>query len=134
MYYEKKYMQGAKSSKTSEGMASLSRKVPADLSEEESETIRGMVADTFRALGCAGASRVDCMIDTADGKMYVNEINTIPGSLSFYLWEAAGISFPEIVDRLINIALKTARIKEKLTFTFETDVLSLQGGAKGAKA
>jgi len=132
--YEKKYMQGAKSSKTSEGMASLARKVPADLSKEESDTIRRMVSDTFRALGCAGASRVDCMIDTAEGKMYVNEINTIPGSLSFYLWEAAGISFPEVVDRLINIALKTARIKEKLTVTFETDVLSLQGGTKGAKA
>ncbi len=131
--YEKKYMQGAKSSKTSEGMASLARKVPADITEEQETTIRKMVADTFRALGCAGASRVDCMIDTADGSMYVNEINTIPGSLSFYLWEAAGISFPEVIDRLINIALKTARIKEKLTFTFETDVLSLQGGTKGAK-
>lgn len=73
------------------------------------------------------------MIDNDNGEMYVNEINTIPGSLSFYLWEAAGISFPEVIDRLINIALKTSRIKEKLTFTFETDVLSLQGGTKGAK-
>ena len=130
--YEDKYMGGSKSSKSS-GMASLSRKVPADLTQEQSDTIRKMVADTFRALGCSGASRVDCMIDKDTGSMYVNEINTIPGSLSFYLWEAAGVSFPEVVDRLINIALKTARIKEKLTFTFETDVLSLQGGAKGAK-
>lgn len=130
--YEDKYMGGSKSSKSS-GMASLVRKVPADLTEEESGKIQKMVADTFKALGCAGASRVDCMIDGEDGSMYVNEINTIPGSLSFYLWEAAGVSFPEVIDRLINIALKTARIKEKLTFTFETDVLSLQGGTKGAK-
>ena len=126
-------MGGSKSSKSS-GMASLARKVPADLTQEESDKIRQMVADTFKALGCAGASRVDCMIDGEDGKMYVNEINTIPGSLSFYLWEAAGVSFGEVVDKLIEIALKTARIKEKLTFTFETDVLSLQGGGtKGAK-
>ena len=131
--YEKKYMQGGKSSKTSEGMASLARKVPADLTQEQETKVRNMVADTFRALGCAGASRVDCMIDVDSGEMYVNEINTIPGSLSFYLWEAAGVSFPEVIDRLINIALKNARIKEKLTFTFETDVLSLQGGTKGAK-
>ena len=130
--YEDKYMGGSKSSKSS-GMASLARKVPAEITDEQSETIRKMVSDTFRALGCAGASRVDCMIDGADGTMYVNEINTIPGSLSFYLWEAAGVSFTEVVDRLISIALKTARIKEKLTFTFETDVLSLQGGSKGAK-
>ena len=131
--YEKKYMQGGKSSKTSEGMASLARKVPADLTQDQSDKIRKMVADTFVALGCAGASRVDCMIDVDSGEMYVNEINTIPGSLSFYLWEGAGISFPEVIDRLINTALKVARIKEKLTFTFETDVLSLQGGAKGTK-
>ena len=130
--YEDKYMGGSKSSKSS-GMASLARKVPADLTVEESDKIRKMVADTFVALGCAGASRVDCMIDADSGEVYVNEINTIPGSLSFYLWEGAGISFPEVIDRLISIALKTARIKEKLTFTFETDVLSLQGGTKGTK-
>lgn len=131
--YEDKYMAGSKSSKTSSGMASLTRKVPADITEEQENAIRKMVADTFKALGCAGASRVDCMIDGEDGKIYVNEINTIPGSLSFYLWEAAGLSFDKVIDKLIEIALKNARIKEKLTFTFETDVLSLQGGTKGAK-
>ena len=131
--YEDKYMAGSKSSKTSSGMASLTRKVPADITDEQERKIREMVANTFKALGCAGASRVDCMIDGDDGSIYVNEINTIPGSLSFYLWEAAGIPFDQVIDKLINIALKNARIKEKLTFTFETDVLSLQGGTKGAK-
>ena len=131
--YEDKYMAGSKSSKTSSGMASLTRKVPADITQEQETKIRKMVADTFKALGCAGASRVDCMIDGEDGSIYVNEINTIPGSLSFYLWEAAGLPFDQVIDKLIKIALKNARIKEKLTFTFETDVLSLQGGAKGSK-
>lgn len=131
--YEDKYMAGSKSSKTSSGMASLTRKVPADITEEQEIKIRKMVSDTFKALGCAGASRVDCMIDGDDGSIYVNEINTIPGSLSFYLWEAAGLSFDKVIDKLINIAVKTAGKKEKLTFTFETDVLSLQGGSKGAK-
>lgn len=132
--YEKKYMQGGKSSKQSEGMASLARKVPAELLPEQEDKIKTLAAETFKALGCSGASRVDCMIDVDDGSIYINEINTIPGSLSFYLWEAAGIEFSEVVDKLISIALKKARIKEKLTFTFETDVLSLQGGgSKGAK-
>lgn len=132
--YEKKYMQGSKSSKASEGMASLARKVPAEITEEQENIIKTMVADTFKALDCSGASRVDCMIDVDSGEIYINEINTIPGSLSFYLWEEAGVSFPEVVDKLIALALKNARIKEKLTFTFETDVLSLQGGTKGAKS
>ncbi len=129
--YKDKYMGGSKGG--SKGMASLSRKVPADLSEEESDKIRSMVADTFKALSCEGVSRVDCMIDKDTGEIFVNEINTMPGSLSFYLWEAAGISFENVIDRLVQTALKSARTKNRLTFTYDTNVLSLQGGTKGAK-
>ena len=85
--YKDKYMKGGKG-KTgkSSGMASLDRKVPADLDKETETKIRGYVADTFKALGCSGVSRVDCMIDKETGEIFVNEINTVPGSLAYYLF------------------------------------------------
>ncbi len=135
--YEEKYLGGGKSSSGSKGMASLSRKVPADIDEETETKIRSYVADTFRILCCAGVARVDCMIDCDTDEIYVNEINTIPGSLAFYLWEAAGIKFGELVDELVRIALKRKRERQSLTFSFETNILQMHGGgktgSKGAK-
>ena len=129
--YQDKYMAGAKEG--AKGMASLTRKVPADLEKETEEKIRAYVAQTFRILCCSGVARVDCMIDKDNGEIYVNEINTIPGSLSFYLWEEAGVSFELIIDELVRIALKHDRQKQALTFTYETNLLQMQGGAKGVK-
>ncbi|MBQ6117935.1 MAG: D-alanine--D-alanine ligase, partial [Clostridia bacterium] len=90
--YEDKYMSGGggkKGGKTggSKGMASLSRKIPADISPERREEIRSLAVKAFQVLGCNGVSRIDFMIDQDEDKVYLNEINTIPGSLSFYLWE-----------------------------------------------
>ena len=130
--YEEKYMSGSKSSKSS-GMASAQRIIPAKLDEETTKKIQGYCIDTFKALGCAGVSRIDCMIDGKDGKIYVNEINTIPGSLSFYLWEKAGLSFEELMNELVNIALRRSREKANLTFSFDTNLLEMHGGAKGVK-
>lgn len=115
------------------GMASLQRKLPADLTEEQRSTIRKMAVDTFQALGCSGVSRIDFMIDRDTDKIYVNEINTIPGSLSFYLWEPLGISYPQLLDRMIELALKKQREEEKMVFTFESNVLEgiKLGGSKG---
>ena len=75
------------------------------------------------------------MIDESDGKLYFNEINTIPGSLSFYLWEPSGIPYKELLDQLIQLALKRARKFQNLTFTFDTNILNSAsfGGAKGVK-
>ena len=75
------------------------------------------------------------MIDEDNGKLYFNEINTIPGSLAFYLWEPVGIPYKELLDRMIQLALKRARNEENLTFTFDTNILnqSSLGGSKGAK-
>ncbi len=132
--YEEKYMGGGKN-KTggSKGMASLSRKVPADIDKETEEKIRAYVADTFNILCCSGVSRVDCMIDCDTNEIYVNEINTMPGSLAFYLWEAAGLEFSGLVDELVRIALKRKRQRQQLTFSFDTNILQMQGGAKGSK-
>lgn len=75
------------------------------------------------------------MIDMASGDLYVNEINTIPGSLAFYLWEPAGVSYTQLLDRMISLALKRKRESESIHYSFDTNVLSgiKLGGAKGAK-
>ena len=75
------------------------------------------------------------MIDEDTGKLYFNEINTIPGSLAFYLWEPVGVPYSELLDRMITLALKRSRTEKALTFTFDTNILSNAGfgGAKGGK-
>lgn len=128
--YEDKYMGG---SKTTAGMQASDKRIPADLPESMSEQIRQMAGETFRVLSCHGVSRVDVMVDEKDNRIYVNEINTIPGSLSFYLWEASGISFPELMDKLVQLALKRKRSIERKTFTYDQNIFSLGGGVKGAK-
>lgn len=129
--YEDKYVSGggkkggAKGGSGSKGagMANLSRKIPADLSPEKREEIRGLAVKSFKALGCNGVSRIDFMIDEEENKLYFNEINPIPGSLSFYLWEPVGVPYKDLLDRMIQLALKRTRIEESLTFTFDTNIL-----------
>lgn len=128
--YEDKYMGGTK---TGAGMQASEKRIPAELPDEVSEKIRRMAGDTFRVLSCHGVSRIDVMIDEADGNIYVNEINTIPGSLSFYLWEASGISFPKLMDTLVQLALKRKREQEKKTFTYDHNIFAMGGGMKGTK-
>lgn len=130
--YADKYGRGAKGN-GSKGMSSASRQVPADISDEQRSKIETYVQQTFQALCCSGVSRIDCMIDGDTGEIYVNEINTIPGSLSFYLWEEIGLSFRQEMDELIALALKKNRDKEAITFTYDSNILEMQGGAKGAK-
>lgn len=129
--YEDKYMGG--SSAKNSGMQASDKRIPADLPEEVSEKIRHIAGETFRVLSCHGVSRVDVMIDRKDGQIYVNEINTIPGSLSFYLWEASGISFEKLMDRLVELALKRKREADRKTFTYDHNIFALGGGIKGAK-
>ena len=126
--YTDKYMGG---SKTGAGMQASDKRIPALIPEETSDRIRKMAADTFRVLSCHGVSRVDVMIDEADGNIYVNEINTIPGSLSFYLWEATGISFGQLMDRLVQLALQRKRENDRKTFTYEQNIFAMGGGTKG---
>jgi D-alanine-D-alanine ligase len=132
--FEDKYMSGGKGSKGS-GMANLSRKIPADISEEKRAEIRKMAVDAFKCLGCNGVTRIDFMIDTDTDKVYLNEVNTIPGSLSFYLWEPIGLPYAKLLDNMINLAFKRQREQSELTFSFDSNVLESVnlGGAKGAK-
>ena len=127
---------GVKSSGGSKGMATLKRKIPADITDEQRDTIRDLAVKAFKCLGCGGVSRIDFMMDTKTGNIWLNEINTIPGSLSFYLWEPIGVKYTELLDRMISLALKREREGENITYTFDSNVLQgvrLGGGTKGAK-
>ena len=138
--YEDKYLGGGKN-KPSEGMHSTVREIPARLSDEVTDYIRTTACKTFRVLACDGVSRIDFMIDEATNNIYVNEINTIPGSLSFYLWEATGVPFDELVDTLIGVAFKRKRDSEFKTTSYSENIFAYQaahgaklGGAKGSKS
>ena len=132
--YEDKYMSNSKGG--SKGMASVSRKCPAELDHDKTEEIREISKKAFKTLGASGVVRIDYLMDTEnDNKVYINEINTIPGSLSFYLWEASGLKYPDMIEKLIEIAYKRARTRQNSMFTIETNLLSTAKsfGTKGAK-
>ncbi len=126
--YEDKYMGGTKGAK---GMQASQKRIPAELPEDVTERIRFLAGETFRVLGCHGVSRIDFIIDDDSKEIYVNEINTIPGSLSFYLWEATGLSFDKLMDRLVRLALKRKREQGQKTVSYDQNIFSLSGGAKG---
>lgn len=117
----------------SKGMATLARKVPADISEEQKNIIQETAIKTFKLLGCNGVSRIDFMIDLDDGSIYVNEINTIPGALSFYLWEATSKTFEKELDELVDLAFKRDRERQNRIYSYDKNILSLGNGIKGVK-
>lgn len=128
--YEDKYMGGHKSAK---GMQASSKRIPAELPDEETKRIQHLAGETFRVLSCHGVARVDVIVDRKTRDIYVNEINTIPGSLSFYLWEASGIPFTELMNRLVQLALKRKREEGNKTVSYDHNIFSLGAGVKGGK-
>ena len=132
--YEDKYLGGGKSGEASKGMASLGRKIPADISEDLSNEIRDLSCRIFKAIGASGVVRIDFLLDADTNRVYANEINTIPGSLAFYLWEATGLKYTDMLERLVEIAFRRQRNRDNLTFTIDTNILSgVSFGAKGSK-
>lgn len=126
--YEDKYMGGSKGAK---GMQASQKRIPAELPENETEKIKFLAGETFRVLSCHGVSRVDVIVDSKTRDIYVNEINTIPGSLSFYLWEATGITFEKLMERLVSLAIKRKREQSHKTVSYDQNIFSLGGGVKG---
>lgn len=121
--YGDKYMGG--------GMHAAQKRIPAELPDDVAAECRRLAGETFRVLSCHGVSRVDLIIDDELGKVYVNEINTIPGSLSYYLWEAAGLPFEQLMDRLVKLALKRRRDEQGKTTSFSQNIFAMGGGVKG---
>ena len=123
-----KYLGGTKGTK---GMQASAKKIPAELPADMTAEIRRLAGETFRVLSCHGVSRVDVIVDRATSRIYVNEINTIPGSLSFYLWEATGITFPQLMDKLVQLAVKRNTQRDQKTFSFSQNIFAMGGGVKG---
>ncbi len=132
--YEDKYIGGGKGSKlNNQGMASAKRIIPAKLDKEVEEDVRNMAIKAFRALNSSGVTRIDFLIDTKENQVYVNEINSIPGSLSFYLWEKTSKPYPELIEDMINLGIVNYKNKKAKTSTFSTNILEGFSGSKGLK-
>ncbi|MBO5210072.1 MAG: D-alanine--D-alanine ligase [Lachnospiraceae bacterium] len=131
--YEDKYVAGDKNG--SQGMRTAKRELPANLTPELREQIRSIAVKTFQVLDCNGVSRIDFMIDKDTNQVYVNEINPIPGSLAFYLWEALGKPYAELLDDMVKLALKREREEKNLMTSFQSNILQNANlsGAKGVK-
>jgi D-alanine-D-alanine ligase len=112
--YKDKYVDGKSSTQT-----------PADLPDDLAGEIRDLAIKTYKVLDCAGFARVDTFIDRDSGKMYLNEINTIPGftSISMYpkMWEKSGIAYPDLIDRLIDLAFERYEEKQKNQISADLD-------------
>ena len=118
--YQDKYIGG---SKKSAGMASTKRKIPAEIPKEVAEKIADMAKLAFEALNCAGLVRIDFLYREKDKHIIILEVNTIPGSLAYYLWESSGLKFPEMISKLIDLAEKRFTDQQKNTTTFSSNIL-----------
>ncbi len=120
--------------KKQQGMAGAQRLIPAKQSKNVINKIQKQAEDFFRTIGGKGIARVDFMVSKT-GKIYFNEINTMPGSLAFFLWEASGVKFKDLVTKLVELAIEEKESKKKLISTFESNILSgfANKGLKGGK-
>ena len=119
----------------SKGMASLHRVLPAPIEDSLRDHIQQLSCEIFRMLDCKGVVRIDYMFDKATEKVFITEINTIPGSLSFYLWENAGMKYAKLIDKLVEAAQRAHEDRNLRNYAFTSDILKSVslGGAKGAK-
>ncbi len=130
--YRDKYLGNAKGGK-SKGMASTNRIIPARISKELYSEVQELSKKAFKALNLSGVCRIDFLINKKTNELYINEPNTIPGSLSFYLWEPIGKKYTELLDDMINVAIKNYKNRTKKIYSFETNILQNFNGLKGAK-
>lgn len=135
--YKDKYLGNGKTNKTPQkgGMANASRIIPARISEELTDKVKTLSKEVFKALNLSGVCRIDFLIDEKKQEVYINEPNTIPGSLAFYLWEPLGIPYKELLDKMISIAVKESKNQKHKTYAFDTNILSnyKNNGVKGNK-
>jgi len=124
--FEDKYMSesGNKGGKSS-GMSSLTRKLPAELPEDIEKSVIEMSKKVFKVLNCEGIARIDYILDGDTNTVYVNEINTIPGSLAFYLWEPKGVKFDALCDKAIKLAIKRQARREKIIYSNDVNILNM---------
>jgi D-alanine-D-alanine ligase len=134
--FSDKYMRGSKAgdagAKSGGGMAGLERRIPAPISDDLTKQVQHNALTAFKAIDAAGVARIDSFVNQETGEAWIMEINTVPGSFAFYLWEATDMSFRVLMNEVINIAIAAHKAKSELMFTFESGMLSgLEGGKLG---
>lgn len=131
--FDDKYINA--NSKT-KGMGSMGRKIPAEVTKEQKEHIENYTKQIYKTMDCCGVVRVDYLMDESREHVYVNEINTIPGSFSFYLWEHNDLPFTKLIDVLIEEALRQAQLRKDKVLKYDSKILDnltrngKQGGCK----
>jgi len=129
--FSDKYMRGGKSrGRKGGGMAAQERRIPAPISDVLTKEVQDNAIRAFKAVQAAGVARVDSFVREETGETWVMEINTVPGSFSFYLWEESGVPFGELLQTLIDIALAGHRRRSELLFSFDSGMLERSRGAK----
>ena len=116
-------------------MASLHRVLPAPIEDSLRDEIQEMSKKIFTMLDCKGVVRIDYMFDRVEEKLWITEINTIPGSLAFYLWAEAGVPYAKLIDRMVEYAEKAYEDRNNASYAYTSDILKniSIGGAKGTK-
>jgi len=133
--FSDKYLRGGKNAgdgkaNSGGGMAGLERRIPAPISDDLTKQVQHNALTAFKAIDAAGVARIDSFVNQETGETWVMEINTVPGSFAFYLWEASGVSFRQLMNETIDIAIAAHKAKSELMFTFESNMLS---GVEGGK-
>ena len=130
--FSDKYLNG---SKNQASMEALARRIPAPIPDEMTEKIQKMTVDIFKLMDCKGVVRIDYICDRELKELYVNEINTIPGSFAFYLWEPLGVDYQKLIDKLIEYAVKANKDRKSNVFAFDSEIVSkfAKGSQKGGK-
>lgn len=134
--FSDKYMRGGKGKNDTNGaggMESLSRIIPANISKKLSADIQKATVEIFKAIDGCGVARIDYFVDQKKETFWVNEVNSPPGSLAYYLWEKSGISYKELLDKLINMALERSEEKKKTTYAFESGLLEMMASGKSTE-
>ncbi|MDD2181516.1 MAG: D-alanine--D-alanine ligase [Bacilli bacterium] len=130
--YTDKYI-GKSKGKTTKGMVATNRVIPARINEKLYEEVQMLAKETFNIMNLSGVARIDFLIDSKKNKVYVNEPNTIPGSLSFYLWDKTNKPYTKLLDEMLSIAIKDFKTRSKKIYSFDTNILQNFNGLKGGK-
>ncbi len=105
------------------GKSNTKKRIPADIEDSIREKIEDLAKKAFMTIDARGVSRIDFLLDK-EMNVYINEINTIPGSFSFYLWEGKDYPFSKLIDELIEIAVKVHKDKNKNHYSYESNLLN----------
>ncbi|MFA7319015.1 MAG: D-alanine--D-alanine ligase family protein [Parcubacteria group bacterium] len=104
--------------------------IPARLDEKTTTNVQAMAKQIYKSIGSSGIARVDFLFDKQADKLYANEINPLPGNIYFHLWEESGLGLDELLEKLLQFAIERHTAKNKITYTFKTDLMDFANSVK----